>query len=266
MRLRGQVKQWLYGSCPGLSGAFPYFGTKVYFPKNCWIFHLACEHGIYELQNIQLLRKLVKPNSFYFDIGANIGLMAIPILQDCLSCKVVSWEPSPNTLPFLSRTAENSSFKERWQIIGKAAGAHPGVLDFIVSSPDLGAYDGFQDTQRAGLTKKITVPVSTLDMEWREMGFPSVSVIKVDVEGAELQVLEGAKQCIQQQRPNILLEWSKTNLSAYGYSAETLLSFARGLGYQVFATPHLSPITNPTILGLYMMETESFLLAPELIV
>jgi FkbM family methyltransferase len=262
LTLRKQIKKWLYGKCPGFAGAFPYFGTKVYFPKNSLIFRLACDQGIYEQDNILILHSLVKPNSVYFDIGANIGLMSIPILHKCDSCTVVSFEPSPNALQFLTRTADNSQFSKRWKVIGKAAGSKNGTLDFFIASPDMGAYDGFQDTKRANTNNRIEVSVTTIDIVWKSLGEPAVSTIKIDVEGAELETLQGAINCITKEQPSILIEWNISNLDVYNCSQESLIVFARQHNYQVYSLPNFVPILNPELLKLHMIKTESFLLLP----
>jgi FkbM family methyltransferase len=260
--LRKRIKKWLYGSCPGLAGAFRYYNTKVYFPKNSIIFHLACDQGIYESENIRLISALLAPDTVYFDVGANIGLMALPLLHTCPGCTVVSFEPSPNTLQFLSRTAKDSGFGDRWRIIGKAAGSTIGSLEFCTAATELGAFDGFQDTKRAGNTQKVTVPVTTLDAEWEAMGKPPVSFIKIDVEGAEMQTLQGAISCIKHEQPYILLEWNPINLIAYECDPESLLKLADSLGYQVFSVPSLVPVPDFTMLKLQMVKTENFLLVP----
>jgi FkbM family methyltransferase len=259
---RKRIKQWIYGSCPGFDRAFPYYGTKVYFPQNSHLFKRACEEGIYEIENTQLLSSLVRPNTVYFDVGANIGLMSVPVLHECDSCTVVSFEPSPNTLELLKRTAEESPYSDRWRVVGKAVGNEVGSLDFFIASAELGAFDGFQDTERAGTTRKITVPVTTLDMEWEAMDRPSVSLIKIDVEGAELTTLQGAVTCIKSKQPDILLEWTSVNLKAYNCQPEDLLTFASSIGYQVYGLHQLLPIVNSTILILQMRKSETFLLTP----
>ena len=43
MTLRKILKRWLYGSCPGFAGAFPYYGVKIHFPKGSVTFCAACE-------------------------------------------------------------------------------------------------------------------------------------------------------------------------------------------------------------------------------
>jgi FkbM family methyltransferase len=262
MKIRQQIKKLLYGKFPGLSGAFPYYGTKVYFPQNSLIFQIACDQGIYERYNLKLISSLIRPKSVYFDIGANIGLMSIPILHDHPDSTVVSMEASPKTLEFLVRTAKGSKFTDRWHIIGKAAGSSIGNVDFYVAATDKGAFDGFIDTKRGGEKAKVSVPMTTIDMEWEAMGKPPVSMIKIDVEGAEIETLNGALTCIQEKQPYILVEWNVINLTAYNCKPEVLLNFAIKVNYQLISLPGLLPINDLTFLELHMIQSENFLLVP----
>src|ERR1041384_3306601 len=115
------IKKFLYGRCPGFAGSFPYFGVKVFFPPRSLSFYAACEQGIFEHANVRVLEHFVRPDTVVFDVGANIGLMAIPLLQHCSSCKVISFEPSPNVLGSLRKTVQGSPFGDRWRLIEKAA-------------------------------------------------------------------------------------------------------------------------------------------------
>lgn len=260
--MKKKIRKWLYGKCPGLKGAFPYYGTKVYFPKNSHIFNMACDQGTYEHEIVKLLLTLVKPNSHFFDVGANIGLLSIPILYHIGSSHVVSFEPSPNALPYLMRTAEESAFRDRWKVIGKAASDHAGEITFSISSSALGAFDGILDTKRAGYTEEVVLSATTLDLEWENMNRPDVSTIKIDVEGAELSVLKGAGKCIGKCQPYILLEWNALNFLSYHCQTKDLLSFAASINYSLFSTPHLIPVNDETTLSVQMLRTENFLLAP----
>ena len=260
MKLRGHIKQWLYGA----AGRFNYFGTRVYFPKHSHVFERACDTGVYEKENLRLIAALVQTDTCYIDVGANIGLLSVPILRLHPTCSVISLEPSPNALPFLERTRRESSFGDRWRVIGKAAGSKSGELDFFMHDAKQGAFDSLQETGRAGASIRQTVPVTTLDTEWQAAGSPAVSVIKIDVEGAELNALRGATECIQAHRPAILLEWSGANLGAFNCAPQNLFEFASGLGYAVFSLPELDHMDSALHLELKMLRTESYLLAPDL--
>jgi FkbM family methyltransferase len=235
--------------------------TRVYIPRKCHLVWRFLQTGEYESANINMLQSLSETNSVIFDVGANIGLISIPLLN-CKECTVVSFEPSPDTAPLLIRTAKKSRFADRWQVVPKAVGNRIGELDFYTASSDMSAFNGFKDTMRAGETKKVTVPVTTIDHEWEERGRPNVSLIKIDVEGAEIQVLEGAANCIESQNPYIFLEWNAINLKAYNCDPAILIHWANKSDYRVYSVPGLKLVTSSEELKPRMLQTENFLLVP----
>jgi len=262
MNAKAKLKRWVYGSCPGLSGSFPYFGTRVHFPSGSHIFDVVCEDGVFEQENLDILCRYIRPNSTFLDIGANIGLMSAPILRSFPTCSVVSVEPSQNVLPFLRRTVENSGWGERWKIVPKAVGAEVGVSEFVLSDSSAAVFDGFRSTGRSETVRKIEVPVTTVDTLWQELGRPEISVIKCDVEGAEAGVLAGAQECLATVRPAVMLEWNETNLAAYGTKPEELLAAADRIGYRVFSLPDLIPVTDKATVRVHSKVREMFLLIP----
>lgn len=262
MRLRKRLRYWLYGRCPGFAGSFPYYGARVHFPKGSMGFREACLQSTFEASNVRLLQHLVKPQTTYFDVGANIGLMAVPILHACPSCAVVSFDPSPNSLPYLRRTVAGSRFKDRWTVVPKALSDSPGRAEFCVASTALSMFDGLRDTHRVSVAGSVTVDVSTLDAEWERLGRPPVSVVKCDVEGNELAILDGAASLLAHDRPYVLTEWYEGNLRAYGRHPDDILGFCSRAGYRLFAVPGFIEVHSPMELHLHMTEEDTFLLAP----
>lgn len=263
MLLRSIARRLVYECCR-FAGVFPYYGTRVYFPKGCHLYNeVIRQNGFYERDNVNILVSMAQKESVVFDVGANIGLIAVPLLWRRPDCTVVSFEPSPNNSRYLKRTAEKSGFGDRWRIILKAAGSKTGEMDFFTASPGMGAFDGFRDTQRAGKTKKISVPVTTLDSEWQAMGRPKVSVVKIDVEGAEIEVLKGAGSCIERERPYVFTEWNEQNFSAYQYEPKELFLWAEKNDYAIYSAPNLIPVATLSELKLQMIVTENFLLVPK---
>jgi FkbM family methyltransferase len=262
MKVRSQIKEWLYGSCPGFAGAFPYFGTRIHFPRECRIFKLTCRQGVFERENVELLCRMARQGGTVMDVGANIGLMAAPVLQNCPEARVISFEPSPTTVKYLEKSIALSPFRSRWSLVPKAICDREGLVDFYAANESNGAFDGMANTGRGGLTRQITVTGTTLDAEWASIERVRVCAIKIDVEGAELRVLEGARQCLNAQRPPVLLEWSGQNLQAHRVRASALLDFARSADYSLHAVPGLVGISTEAELALHMNVTESFLLWP----
>lgn len=263
MRLRAALKRWIHERVPGLRGFFPYYGTRVYFPPESLIFRQACEQGVYAHGNLKLLLSLVRPGSWCFDVGANIGLLSVPLLASRPECRVLSIEPSPETFASLRRTHAGSAHRDRWRILGAAAGGAVGEVEFFVFPGGRGAYDGTRDTARGGKARTVRVPSTTLDGVWEELGRPEVSVIKIDVEGGELDVLEGAAHLIREQRPAILLEINAVNLRAYSRDPCLYLGYARRHGYALLGSPGLVPVTTGGALLAQLLRADDFLLHPE---
>jgi FkbM family methyltransferase len=263
MSVKAAIKYVMFGLCPGLRGKFVYFGARVYFPKASRIFRSACETQIYEPEVTAWLCRLAQPNQLFVDVGANIGLTSIPVLRVVSASRVLSFEPSPNSLPYLERTVRESSFRDRWEIVPKAAGESVGQAQFWLAEPEVGGLDGMRDTKRVGERHAMEVPQTTLDEEWRRLNYPRVSSIKIDVEGAETKVLKGAAEVIRSERPHILLEWNRENLAAHGIDVNALLDYASTHNYDLVAIPSLSPIVGVHFLRLHMRQSEMFLLIPK---
>jgi FkbM family methyltransferase len=256
------LRQWAKYHIYGFAGKFPYFGCQVYFPKACSAFKLVCAHGIFEAENTRLLQHLCRPGSHMFDVGANLGLMALPVLRSVPESKVVSFEPSPNTVEWLRRTVAQSGFGERWELVEKAVGCNPGPADFSLSAPTEGLYDGLKYTGRTNEARTVQVEVTSLDLEWERLGRPPVSVIKIDVEGGELNVLRGAQELLARTRPFVLSEWCNLNFRAYNIPCHALFRFANEHEYLIYSLPEIIRVSTPADLELQSIRTESFLMVP----
>lgn len=260
MNARKLAKYWLYNSVPGFSGRFPYFGTTVHFPKDALIFRAVCDQGIFEPEIVQRMVKLAKPHTAVFDVGANLGLMSVPVLKECSTCSVVSFEPSPSSLPFLERTRRESNYHDRWTIVGAGVAERDGELDFCIGSPNDALYEGFRSGDRIAGGRTVKVRVTTLDAEWQRLGRPEVSLIKIDVEGAEAGVFAGARELMERCRPAILVEWYAPYLNRFGTAPDELLRIGAPLNYRIFTVPAGVPVDDQRALAAQMIDCQNFLL------
>jgi FkbM family methyltransferase len=262
MRVRSLAKRLLFGAAPFFRGRFRYYGQVVYFPLGSSTFECACEEGIYERDVMNLILALAKPGTTYFDVGANIGLLSVPVLSVCPTVKVVSIEASPDTLPFLRKTQLRTQRSGNWVVIGAAVAAKAGEAEFWSGGGAMDAFGGLRDTGRGGRKRVVRVPVRTLDDIWREQGCPPVSIVKIDIEGGEYQALRGAKELFSQASPTFIIEWNYQNFAAYGIKGEELLSLCEEMSYKLYACPYLIPVGTQAILKMAMTQTETFILVP----
>jgi FkbM family methyltransferase len=262
MNIKRKIKWLLYGFCPGFVGNYFYLGCRVYYPKGAQCIHAAIDQDVFEAENVHLLTALARSRTYCLDIGANIGLVAVPLLKSNPTIRLVSFEASPNVLPYLARTISGSPYGDRWELVSKAVGAKVGKVQFNLSASANSPFDGIKDTQRMPSVKQVEVELTTIDDWWERAGLPEVSVIKCDVEGGELDVLRGAYKCLRHNKPHIMVEWFGENLKAYNCQPKALLDFAVESGYGVFALPNLIRVNTESELNLLMIKSVNFLLSP----
>ncbi|HEV3400345.1 MAG TPA: FkbM family methyltransferase [Acidimicrobiales bacterium] len=142
----------------------------------------------------------------YVDVGANIGNHSV-FFGRFLADRVVAIEPDPHLVRLLVRNLRANGVA-RWTALPVAVGARPGTGR--LSSRE--GYEGNAGAQRvvpAGAADGPTVPVDTLDRLLAGLGEPvadDVRLVKLDIEGMELEALEGARHLLEAQRPDIVAE------------------------------------------------------------
>lgn len=261
--VRQMMKKLIRGASLRRTGYFPYFGEKVYAPAESHLFDRVCQEGIYEQRNVQIIQSLVENDSYYFDIGANIGLMSIPFLKLNDKLRVVSVEASSGTIAHLQKTWDQSSFQERWTLYQGAVGSKSGKVQFFEADGENAAFSGLRDTGRGGAMKSLTVEMSTIDDVWHSVGRPPVRFMKIDVEGAEIEVLRGAGGMLGKEKPALLIEINKTNMSSYGYTPEVMFKEVDEIGYNMYASLNMDEINSSFLLRVAMTKTEDFYLFPK---
>jgi FkbM family methyltransferase len=165
-----------------------------------WHMH-SCNHGCwlgsYEWDKRLAFESMAQPGDVVFDIGAHVGfytLLAAELVGS--SGRVVAFEPVPENLRYLKSHLRMNRVKNT-VVCPVAVGRGFGVMGFD---------RGVSSTQgRLSASAPLKVPVVGLDEYVAQRGFPSPKVIKMDIEGGELDALEGAKTLLSSVRPVIFL-------------------------------------------------------------
>jgi FkbM family methyltransferase len=150
------------------------------------------------LGNVYDLRALTRASSasVVLDCGANVGFFTRFALRSG-AARVVAFEPSRGNNACLRRNAEAEITAGRVTVIDKGVWDREATLSF--STKNKGNPGGHHLTaEGAGDTQ---VPVTSIDDACQRLSLPRVDYIKLDVEGAEVSAILGAKRVIQQFRP-----------------------------------------------------------------
>ena len=193
--------------------------------------------GVYEKRELDLLISWLKNEGFDFsntciDIGANIGNHSLYFSN--LFKKVISFEPNPRVYKLLALNAELVSNIECHEV---ALSDKNGVANISFNSTNMGG--GSLSGGRGGSTEVITSRLDDFEIEG------NISVIKIDVEGHELNVLRGASETIQKNLPLILFE---QHIEDFVGGQSPVIELLKSYGYKKFATVDFSPKISRSLL------------------
>ena len=176
--------------------------------------------GTYEKQNQGLFKRFVRPGTTVLDVGANFGFYSLLAarLVGQNGC-VIAFEPMPPVLSTLKRhLALNPALARRVQLIESAVGDTDGkatiAFENDMASASIHPLDQVSHT--------LSVPIARLDtlLEQQVIRAP-VSFAKIDVEGAEVDVLHGASMLLRTQRPALVVSchsepWKRSVIQILG--------------------------------------------------
>lgn len=169
-------------------------------------------------------RRTLRPGSLFVDVGANVGLYTIWALD--IGAEVIAIEPDRRSC---ERLAENLTLNGyAATIVQAAAGESAGALRLTTGLDNQNHLVLGSD---ASTVPSATVPVQTLDAI---VGDRVVDGLKIDVEGAELLVLRGARRLLSSQRARLIqLEWNRASLDLLGEERASTAAFLRSYGYEL---------------------------------
>ena len=180
------------------------YGNIRFLSGDKFIGRWVKQRRIWEQSLVSQFQKYVKPDSLVVDVGANIGLHSILFSK---WCRVVSFEPQPVLFDILETNIRNNQLENRVTPLQFAISAKIGTELFGIPE----SYNAWDNPGGLGIVdasfsqpglKTIVVQTRTID----SFNYTNVSVIKVDVEGHEREVLEGARDTISRESPTLIVE------------------------------------------------------------
>jgi len=262
-KTRASLYTWSDSIKPYLTSR-TYSGFTLYYTKGAGLVNrirFGNPNKTYEPELVSpIVEELQKYDApVFLDIGTNIGLISLAILQKVPNVTIFGFEPSPIAYKSFATTIFANKLEQKVKLFNEALDAKPGSITFFVHDDQDSSGDGMIDTQRAeSKSTGITVKSNTLDIWHKEDNVPKVNVIKIDIEGAELFALQGATEFLKQYKPLVFLEISKENLKVYPHKEKEVLAFFEANGYALFDL-HGSPVTQQNISTI--TETEDTFLA-----
>jgi FkbM family methyltransferase len=175
-----------------------------------------------EFEEMAFVMHFLRPEDMFADVGANVGAFTV-MAAGAIGARATAFEASPDTSEMLSRNVQLNGLQDRVKVIHAAAGRTAGTVRFSVG---LGT-ENRVDAKREG-GNSVTVKMTTLD---QEMGSEPPTLLKVDVEGFEVEVFAGAANILKDPQLQAMIVEHNGAGADYGFDEDALHREIRGLGF-----------------------------------
>lgn len=197
--------------------------------------------GLHEFDEMAFVLHFLRAEDHFFDVGANMGSYTV-LAGKVVGAKTTSFEPVPSTFKRLTENVKLNNLESTSTAVMKAVGSAPGTIKFTSS------HDAMNRALSDGENSEdsIEVEVTTLDQTCQE----SVPILmKIDVEGYETEVLQGARSVLQNSNLKAVIMETNGLGRFFGQDSQTITEMMAGHGLNPFAynplEKKLIPLTEP---------------------
>lgn len=196
----------------------------------------SVDHAIYfgyKDQAAENFIKMFNEDSVVFDIGANIGATSLPYAKKCFKGRVYSYEPDQTNY---KRLVENINLNQlqNVQAINIGLGDKEEEVKLYCVSDTNPGMNRVLKQENVDFNYTI-IKIRTLDFElFERLKLSKVDAVKIDVEGFETNVLNGAAKTLLTFKPKLFIELIDSNLRENGSSASEIVNKLIDYGYDIF--------------------------------
>jgi FkbM family methyltransferase len=181
----------------------------------------------FEAKAAEALRAWARPGTTVIDVGANMGFFTVRFARWVgPTGRVIAVEPEAENLRLLRHRLERSGLAANVEVIEGVAAEEPGMLRLAINP--------FHPADHRIGTEGRPVRAWAIDELVAARGWPAISLIKIDVQGAEVRVLRGAQATIARFHPRLFVEVDDRALEDAGFSANLLFDEIEKQGYRPY--------------------------------
>lgn len=196
--------------------------------------------GTYEPPMQEAIASNLQTGDVFFDIGANIGFFSLIAARYAGSDgRVYAFEPVPDNAAAIMRSVRLNEM-DTVEVFAEAVGAVDGRADLLLARHIGGAVLASAG-QPPDMKGKIEIDIVTLDSVIAKRNLRPPSLVKIDVEGAEIDVLKGMSETIQAHHPKIIYEVDDATPEGLRRKADNLATFMSAAGYTMTGLPQSYP-------------------------
>jgi FkbM family methyltransferase len=181
----------------------------------------------FEAEAAEALRTWARPGTTVIDVGAGMGFFTVRFARWVApGGRVIAVEPETENLRLLRHRLESSGLAANVDVIEGVAAEEPGMLRLAINP--------FHPADHRIGKEGLPVRAWTIDELVAARGWPAISLIKIDVQGAEVRVLRGARATIARFHPRLFVEVDDRALEEGGFSVDLLFDEIERQGYRPY--------------------------------
>jgi FkbM family methyltransferase len=170
--------------------------------------------GYFDRTLTDFISKAVKPGSTFIDVGANVGTYSLIAAERVgATGKLVAVEANPRMAQILLDNLEMNGFSSRAEVFAIAAANQNGHGSLYEFSRHEGSHTMVQEVANRAVEEfseqvtETTVPARKLDDLFSQIELREADLLKIDVEGFELDAILGARSFLRTAAPDLIVEW-----------------------------------------------------------
>lgn len=186
----------------------------------------------FEKEIIEYYSKLLKKGDVVLDVGANIGIYSLIAGKKIgAKGKVYGFEPADIAFEKFQYHIDLNGLKNIVPIKSGVSN-YTGKSEFNICEDD--AFNSLGDKPLKEIISKKTIDIVSIDDFVLHNNINKVDIIKVDTEGAEFLVFEGAKKTLQKDKPSLFFEYNPEAIEGFDNDSINLINLLRAFGYSLY--------------------------------
>lgn len=190
--------------------------------------------GNFEKENFDFMKTCCGEGATIIDIGAHIGLFSLIAAKTAGAYgKVFAFEPSPTTIPALLQTIRINELGNFIHPVYQAMGKEVCKSNFYISDDEADNGNSLVCYKQDRKLHTVQVDVNTIDNFVLSKKLSKISLINIDVEGAEYDTLVGGMEVLKKYKPNIILAIHPEPIEKKGDTLEDIYDLLDKLKYNI---------------------------------
>lgn len=203
--------------------------TLKVFAKDVGISLPLLLKGKYEPLSTKRFLGVISPGNTVIDIGANVGYYTVLAAYAVKNNgAVIAFEPDAENCRLLDANVKYNNFSN---VLVRPYAVSDSNGKKLFDSHTASKGESALAVKNSSSTR--TIQSVTLDSEVKRLKLQKVTVIKMDIEGAEILALQGAKETIRKNPVTLFIEYNPSRIEYYGYKPHAQLNLIENLGLEI---------------------------------